>query len=194
MPDPTQPPTDTPEEQQSGLPPEILKMHPIQALISGTPPAVSMPVEAFKKTPEAEDIVRHADQLKAAGFGFYRSLSGDTGVIFNALHIHPADIQAADKAGKLTQLAPPWSHVAHIVSSSGVNHPALSGKGVPAAPASPSPMAPPQSATGMVKPEPAAAQTKTQSARLLALQPGAPTSGPQPGGGRLINSILKQVV
>lgn len=192
--DPNQPPTDTPQEQTQGLPPALLKLHPIQALIAGTPPAISMPIEAFKKTPEAEEIVKNADQLKRAGMFFYKSLSGDTGVIGNALHIHPADVQAADKAGKLTQLAPPWNHLEHVIGKSGLNHPALLSKGVPQAPASPTPIAPPQSATGMVKPEPAKAQVKTQAARLLALQPGSPTSGPQPGGGRLINSILKPVI
>lgn len=192
--DPNQPPTDTPQEQQQGLPPALLKLHPIQALIAGTPPATSMPIEAFKKTPEAEEIVKNADVLKQAGFFFYRSLNGSHGVIGNALHIHPADIQAADKAGKLEQIAPPWNHLEHVIGKSGTNHPALLGRGVPNAPASPTPVAPPQSATGMVKPEPAKAQVKTQAARLLALQPGAPTSGPAPGQGRILNSILRPVV
>ena len=194
QPDPVAPPTDTPQEQTEGLPPAVLKLHPIQALIAGTPPATSMPIEAFKKTPEAETIVKNGDALKQAGFGFYKSLNGHTGVIFNALHIHPQDIQAADKAGKLEQIAPPWNHVAHVISKSGSDHPALLSKGVPAGPATATPVPPPQSATGMVAPEPASAQTKTQTARLMALQPGAPTSGAAPGQGRLLNSILKQVV
>lgn len=194
-PDPNTPPTDTPQEQAGSLPPELLKLHPIQALIAGTPAAVSMPVEAFKKTPEAEEIVKNAAQMKAAGFGFYRSLNHDTGVIFNMLHVHPQDIQAADKAGKLEQIAPPWNRVSHAISKAGTAHPALAGRGVPAAPATATPPAPPQAGGGQLpKPEPASAQTKTQTARLLALQPGAPTSGPAPGGGRLLNSILKPVV
>lgn len=186
-------PIDTPEEQATALPPDVLKLHPIQALIAGTPAAVSMHVDAFKKTDEAKDIVKNADQLKEAGFGFYRSLNHTTGVIFNALHVHPEDLLAADKAGKLEQIAPPWNRVAHAVSKSGLGHPALSGKGVPQAPATATPPPPPQSGQ-MVAPEPASAQTKTQTARLMALQPGAPTSGPAPGQGRLLNSILKPVV
>lgn len=193
--DPQAPPTDTPQEQEAGLPADILKLHPIQALIAGTPPATSMPIKEFNRTDAAKDIVKHADALKAAGFGFYKSLNGDTGVIFNALHIHPQDIQAADKAGKLEQLAPPWNKVSHLISSSGINHPALSGKGIPPAPAAPSPVAPPQAGSGQLpQPEPASAQRATQTARLMALRPGAPTSGAAPGQGRLLNSILKPVI
>lgn len=192
---PQTPPVDTPQEQAGSLPPDVLKLHPIQAMIAGAPAAVSAPIASFKKSPEAEKIVKYAPQLQEAGFGFYKSLSGDLGVIFNSLHIHPQDLQNADKQGKLEQLAPPWNHVDHIISKSGINHPALSGKPVPGAPASPMPPPPPQAGSGLMpKPEPAGVAKKEATARLLALQPGAPTSGPVPGGGRLLNSILKPVV
>lgn len=194
-PDPNTPPTDTPQEQAAELPPALLKLHPIQALIAGTPPAVSAPISSFKHAEEAKTIVQRAPQMQEAGFGFYKSLNNETGAIYNALHIHPADLQAADKAGKLEQLAPPWNRVDHVISQSGKNHPALSRTAVPSALASPTPVAPPQAGSGMMpKPEPAAAQTRQATARLMALQPGAPTSGPAPGQGRLLNSILKPVV
>lgn len=194
-PNPSQPPIDTPQEQAEGLPEAILKLHPIQAMIAGTPAAVSMPIKEFSKLPEAEELVKNADALKSAGFNFYKSLSGTTGVIYNALHVHPQDIQNADKAGKLEQIAPPWNHVAHVISKAGLNHPALARTGVPQAMATPTPVAPPQAGSGLLpKPEPASAAKKQATARLLALQPGSPTSGPSPGSGRLLNSILKPVV
>jgi hypothetical protein len=189
------PPVDTPQEQAQGLPEDVLKLHPIQALIAGTPAAVSMPVKEFSKLPEAEALVKNADALKAAGFGFYRSLNHDTGVVFNALHVHPQDLQAADKAGKLESIAPPWNHVAHVISKAGLTHPALHSRGVPQSAATPTPVAPAQAGSGQLpKPEPASAAKKQATARLLALQPGNPTSGPAPGAGRLLNSILKPVV
>lgn len=194
-PDPSQPPTDTPQEQAAGLPEPLLKLHPIQAMIAGTPPAVSMPIKEFSKLPEAKEIVENADALKEAGFGFYKSINGTQGVVFNSLHIHPQDIQAADKAGKLEQIAPPWNHVAHVISKAGALHPALARTGVPQGLATPTPPAPPQAGSGQLpQPEPASAAKKQATARLLALQPGAPTSGPAPGQGRLLNSILRPVV
>ncbi len=194
-PDPNQPPTGTPQEQAQGLPPALLKLHPIQAMIAGTPPAVSMPIKEFSKLPEAKEIVENSDALKEAGFNFYKSINGTQGVVYNSLHIHPQDIQNADKAGKLEQIAPPWNHVTHVISKAGLGHPALARSAVPQGLATPTPVAPPQAASGqMVKPEPASAAKKQATARLLALQPGAPTSGPAPGGGRLLNSILRPVV
>ena len=50
---------------------------------------------------------------------FYRSLSGQRGVMFNAMRIHPQDIQAADKAGKLlSSVAPDFDLVNHEVGKS----------------------------------------------------------------------------
>jgi len=128
---------------------------------------------------------------------FFKSLHGDTGVIYNAMYVHPQDLLAADKAGKLAQVAPPWSKVDHIISKSGAGHPALTSKGA-AGLATPTPQQPPQASTGVItppgKPLPAKAQSQLLQARIAATQPGAPTAGPAPGGSQLLNRVLRPVV
>ncbi len=202
---PTPPPApSTPAAAQTSaseapaLPPALLKIPAMQALVAGVPPAVSTPIKEFGKREEAKEIVQNKDILTQAGFGFYRSLSGQIGVIFNQLYIHPDDIIAADKAGQLSQIAPPFDEVNHAVSKSGDKHPALGRTSVPQGPATPTMRAAPQLgatlAPGSVPPPPPSVQKGLARARLQALNPGAPTSGPSPGAGRLLNQILKPVI
>jgi hypothetical protein len=185
------------------LPLVLLKMPAMQALMAGAPPAVSGNIKDFSKRGEAKEFVTHKDALAKSGFGFYKSLSGDVGVIFNMLHLHPQDLIAADKAGQLKTIAPDFDVVDHSVSKSGHTNPVFHAQGVPNAPAGPKAIQPPQFATGGALPPqeapaqsqlPASAQRKALQARLMNIAPGAPTSGPAPGQGRLLNSILKPVV
>lgn len=179
------------------LPHALLKYPAIQGLLAGMPVAVSDQISQFREKPLGKDVAKYSQQLQQAGLMFYKSLSGDTGVIFNALHVHPADIQAADKAGKLKQIAPDIDRIDHELGKAGKNHPILAMQtGAPQAPATPTPQAPPQSAQlpPPVKQNPASAQKKLMAARIMAASPGSPLSGPAPGSGRLLNSILKPVV
>lgn len=177
-------------------------MGPIQALLAGNPPAVSGNLKNAEDREEVQKIREHKDALLKAGFAFYKSLSGQFGVLYNRLHIHGADIQAADKAGKLLQIAPLWDQVEHEVSKSGAKHPLLGLQGLPGGFAMPTPQAAPQAGSGLgpgvapaaIKQAPASAQRQLMAARTMNLQPGAPTSGPAPGQGRLMNQILKPVV
>lgn len=188
-------PTDAPK-----LPSELLKVHALQALMAGRPAAVSAPIKDFSHREEGHLIKKHKDALTQAGFGLYRSLSGDLGVIFNSLYIHPADLMAADKAGKLKQIAPSWDDVSHAVSKSGIHNPVLKAGGVPAGLANPTMQPAPQATAAMapnsspVAQQPAGAQRKAMMARLANIQPGPPTSGAAPGAGRILNQILKPVV
>lgn len=180
------------------LPPEVLKLHAVQGLIAGAPAAVSMDISNFAKTEDGKTLAKYAQQVQDAGLGFYKSMSGDTGAIFNGLFIHPQDLQAADKAGKLTSVAPPWTKVSHEISKAGENHPALAYKGPPGGPASATPQQPPQAATGAIQPAgaplPAQAQNKLLQARIAATLPAAPTGGAAPGSSRLLNSVLRPIV
>lgn len=200
-------PDDTQAPAAPSLPHELIKMPVMQALIAGSPPAVSDDIREKNTRAEADVFREHKALLQRAGFGFYRSLSGKLGVIYNSLHIHPEDILAADKAGKLPLIAPPFDVVNHAVSKSGATNPVLSRSAVPGGPALPSPKAPPGvSATmapgasgpspAMLRPAglPAGAQRSLAKARLAQMAPGSPTSGPEPGAGRLLNQILKPVV
>ena len=175
------------------IPDEVLSIPAVQAVLAGKPAAVSAPIEEFAKRPEAAAIVENKDALLKAGFGLYRSLAGNVGVLFNTLHLHPEELKQADKAGQLLKIAPSFDQVNAAVSSSGANHPILNTTSVPAGPKGAPMPTPPQAATAPMPPPPASVQKRAMNARVTNLQPGAPTSGPQPGAGRLLNSILKPV-
>ena len=180
-------PTTQPPASKSGFSDELLQIPALQALFAGAPPAVSTPLKEFAQRPEAKLIEDNKDALLKAGVGFYRSLGGDLGVLFNQLHIAGQDLQEADKAGRLLEIAPPFDQVTEQIAGSGEAHPSLSAQ-VPAGAKTAAPQAIPPS------PAPASVQNKQMTARLKNLQPGSPTSGPAPGAGRIMNQILKPVV
>jgi hypothetical protein len=174
-------------------------MPAMQGLLAGSPAALSENLKNSKDKENVKHIQKHAPALREAGFDFYKSLSGQFGVIFNRFYIHPADLQAADKAGKLLQVAPEWDKVDHMLSKSGEKHPVLSAPGPKAAFAAPMAQAAPQMnaqvpPAPLPKPASSGAQRKLMAARIANVQPGAPTSGPMPGTGRILNNILKPVV
>jgi hypothetical protein len=132
----------------------------------------------------------------------YSALDGKTGVVFNQLYVHPEELKAADAAGQLHTLAPPFDQVNHLISKSGTAHPALdTGHQVPTGlKGAPIPQPPqvagaaPVAPSASIPPLPASAQRKALTAQIANLSPGSPTSGPVPGQGRLLNNILKPVV
>jgi hypothetical protein len=185
----------TGEAGEAGLPPDLLQIPAFQGLMSGQPPAVAMPLKDFSNRPEAQIIAGNKDQLQQAGIGFYRALDGNTGVIFNSLYVKPADIQAADKAGRLAEIAPSFDDVNGAVLQAGQDNPVLKMGSVPGGPAGVAP-APPQMGSRIPPTSglSGAAEKKITSARLKNLQAGPPSSGAKPGAGRLLNSLLKPVV
>lgn len=173
---------------------DLLRIPAFQALIAGAPAAVSANLAALEKKPEAKIIAQSKDSLMGAGIGLYRSLDGANGVFFNQLFVSPDEIKAADQAGTLMELAPPFDQVNAEVAKSGGANPVLTAgerpQGFKTAPTpSPGPMAPPP-----VAPPSASAQKTAANQRMKNLQPGAPTSGPVPGEGRLLNTILRPVL
>ena len=191
---PVQPP---PEEEPASLPPALLEVPALQAVIAGAPPAVSMKIEGSEDRDEVKLLSENKDALLQAGFDFYRSFDGKTGVMFNTLQIHLQDLQAADRQGKLKKIAPDFDLVNHEVSKMGAKHPINAMQGAPTGPATPTGSAPPQAATGnlpLMPPPSAGVAKKFAAARIANMNPGAPTSGPEPGAGRLLNSVIKGVV
>jgi hypothetical protein len=189
---PTEP---APAASAKGLSDELLQIPAMQALFAGAPPALSAPIEEFQSRPEAKLLIDHKAELEKAGMGLYRSLDGKVGVIFNQLKIHGADIQAADKAGNLEQVAPPFDAVNDSIGKSGADNPVLNAQ----TPGGPALASPPASATNPPAQPPVAApaagaQKAIAAARAKNATPGAPTSGPAPGAGRLLASILKPVL
>lgn len=209
-----QAPQEQPQAGSGVIPEELLHYPFMQAVIAGSPPAVSDRIKDFSHKEYAKALYENKDALQEAGLGFYRSLSGQFGVIFNALHLHPEDIQAADKAGKLLQIAPDLDTVDREIAKSGANNPIFKvskvpGGFAPSVSASIPPQAGAQAASGSASAAapsqapaiiaanagaPPSEQRKLLQARLTNMNPGAPTAGPSPGSGRLLNSILKPVV
>lgn len=181
---------------QAAIPDEILQIPAFQGLMTGQPPALSADLKSFDNRPEGELLAKNKDTLMQAGIGFYRALSGTTGVVFNSLYLSPEDLKKADKEGRLSQIAPSFDDVNQAVMSSGADNPVLAAARVPAGPSAGAAPQPPQ--TGSPIPPssgpPASAQKKLTTARLKNLQAGPPSSGARPGGGRLLNRILQQPV
>lgn len=198
---PAQPPLEPEPEAEAPAPAEggdtsglaSLKLPEMQAVLAGSPAAVSTPVAT--KNPDVATVWEERDKLGKLGIGFYKSLAGDTGVIFNSMYVRPEDLDAADKAGQLQQLAPPMEVVRTAVVSGGAeNHPALTAQPPPAPPAG-SPPAPRQTASGVLTPTPPKSTLRRlHSERVKALEPGGPTSGMRPGAGRILNMLTRQNV
>lgn len=186
-------PTEAPPPETGAEWPQALVESPVmQALIAGSPGAVSGSIKAFSTRPEAKILTQHKDLIAQAGMGFYRSLDGDTGVIFNQRFVNGEQVKQADSAGQLASIAPPFDTVESEVSKSGLKHPSIQPGGQPTGLAgAPQPMA---GASPAPAPLGASAQRKALTAQISNLQPGSPTSGPQPGAGRLLNNILKPVL
>lgn len=178
------------EAQASKLPDDLLKLPAFQGLIAGAPPAVSANLATFSKLPEAKLIAANKDALMKAGIGLYKSLGGDLGVLFNQFYITPDELKVADSEGRLPEVAPPYEAVNQQIATAGEAHPALNHKGPPEQFKQPMPPTPPQAATvsgGL----PAGAQKALTTARAKNQSPGQPTEGAVPGGGRLLNAVLK---
>ena len=154
-------------------------------LLAGSPPALSLDIKATKDTPLGQNLAKALPDLMKQGVGLYKGLDGNTGVLFNQRAIHTDDIKAADKAGKLLEVAPPIESLSPPPSDAGASVAA------PAPPSTTTPT-PPQTNTGMVQPAPVSKALKT--ARVNATKPGSPTSGPRPGAGRLQNMVMQPVV
>lgn len=167
------------------LPDDLLRIPAMQAVVAGSPGAFSAVLSQFEKRPEAKIIAANSDGLMKAGFGLYRSLDGQTGAVFNQLFVSPDEIKAADAAGQLQTIAPPFDQLNMEVGQSGANNPVMAEgarpEGFAAGAAGPPPMA-------------ASAQKSVATKRANNLQLGSPTSGPVPGEGRLLNNILKPVI
>ena len=188
-------PTDeTAAQPQSDIPPELLKIPAFSALLAGKPPALSANIKRSEKSPVVKLIADNRKALMDAGVGFYRSLSGDLGVMFNQMAMHPEEIKQADKAGQLLSIAPDFNQVNHALASQ-LGGPDLSHANPQGSPPPAPPVNPPQLANGGLQPQPAGSQRDIMAKRLMNLGPAkAATVGPIAGQGNLLKNILKPVV
>lgn len=178
----------------TALPPELLQIPAMQALVAGQPAAVSGTIADFSKRPEGKLIASNKGPLMQAGMGFYRSLGGDLGVIFNRFYLSDEEIQAADKAGTLAEIAPPFESVNTSTQQAGLNNPSFNHQGPPGGfKTAPVPQVP-QSSTTIPNEPPASLQRKAMAAKVSNAKPTGPLSAPAPGAGSLLRDILKPVV
>lgn len=196
-PAPVSPPAETPPTDETagatdeaGIPEAVLQIPEFSGLLAGKPPAVS--VQSGFKSPETDAIMAHTKELADAGFGFYPGKNG-TNVIFNTQFISGDAIKKADAEGKLADVATPFPELKASFDS--VTGGGAAG-GAPAAPADGSPASdqPPASSPALPAPAPAGVNKKLATARVNNVIPGGPTTGPTPGQGRILNSLLKQPV
>lgn len=161
------------------LPDEVLQIPLIGGLLEGKPAAI-YEVKGQPKIPGMEAITKNIQGLANAGLNLYQSTDGTMAVLFNTQFVSLDKIKEADKAGTLTELAEPAAAVASAYDAV---------LGAPAAPAGSAPSA---------SPAPQSPNTpinkRLTTARLQNLEPGSPTSGPAPGGGRVLNNVLKRAV
>jgi len=181
--------TPTTQSQGGDFPDELLQLPAIRGLFAGAPPAFSTAIATFEKRPEAKLIADNKDALQRAGVGLYRSIAGDLGVMFNQLYLAGNDLMEADKQGRLLEVAPPFDQVSQSISQSGEGNPVLNAS-TPSGPKTADVPTPGPSPS----PAPASTQNKLTTARIKNVSQGAPTSGPAPGAGRILNSILKPVI
>lgn len=178
-------PPDAAAPAPSALPDDLLSIPAIQGLMAGQPGALSANIEEFTNRPEGQLISANKDALAGAGVGIYRSLDGGLGVLFNSQFVSDQDIKNADKAGKLTEIAPPFDQVNAQLGQNPAAGPAVA----PAGPATP-----PPASIGALPDASAPPSRKAIMAKIANLNPGTPTSGPAPGAGRILSQILKPVI
>lgn len=187
-------PETKPADSGADLPEALMQIPAVQGLLAGAPPAFSVAITDFQKLPEAKTLVDNKEWLLKAGIATYRSLGGDTGVLFNQLYISSQEIQDADKSGQLQDIAPPFEAVNQQISRSGADHPALKHSGnVPNQFKAVQAPTPPQMASSASPLAPGAQKALTK-ARAANMQPGSPTEGAVPAGGRLLNAVLRPVI
>lgn len=165
-----------PAEDTSGIPEAVLEIPLMKGMLEGAPSAVFAPVGS--KSPEIATVLKHGEALNKAGFGFFRDEKNKLDVFFNTRYTSPDLVRAAAKKNKIPEIASPLLEtIAQFNGAVGI--PATAG-GVTA------------SAGGM--PSSVPVDSPLNTARLNNLEPGAPTSGPQPGAGRVLNNLLKPTI
>lgn len=176
---PAAPAPEAPAEstEEVAIPDAVLEIPEIAALLQGTPPAIW--TTRGDPSPEVATVIENLDAMVASGFGFYGGKDGETTVLFNTQHVSPEEIQAADNKGKLREFATSFAELKADLAPAG------------SAPEAPSAAAPPSMAAASPG---AGFDKRVATKRLKNIAVGSPTSGPSPGAGRLMNSILTPTV
>lgn len=163
-------------EETSGVPKEILELPVFAGLLQGAP--AGLWVETGSKAPEAVLAVKNGKKLNEIGLFFDRSKEEGVDIIFNAQYLSPQLVESAKKKGKLKEITSPLSEVSAQLN--GAASPEAGGGALLAA--------------GTPGPSGGLPETPINTQRLENLQPGSPTSGPLPGQGRVLSSLMKPTI
>jgi hypothetical protein len=182
------------------LPPEIAKLPAVQLVSVGAPPAVRVgPGEYY---PEIDVVVDSLPKLLEGGLDVYRSMS-DQFVFFNPLFITEQELQYLDQQGKLEETIPDYGQVTgsepQEIPDDQIQSFVDRGDALAAGLNEVNQGAPEEKpANGPGTPTPVPAPTPQEQAAVMQNQQkamsamgGPPTSGPRPGGGRLLNALLQ---
>lgn len=185
--DDIQPKSEKKPSADDGLPDKLLSEVPaLHLLMQGSPPATYAAKGA--DFPELKLLEQHGKELASAGFRAMPTADGKSIVFYNGLYLNPDKIKEAEKSGSLDKIAAPYAELRSAFEGA-KNSAATDGGTTEAPPAAPAAA----SATPESQPAPSV-QKKLTTARIASLAPGSPTSGPMPGSGRILNSIVKPVV
>lgn len=172
-----------PAKQQ--IPEAVLRIPAFRALLNGSPPAISS--KGAENDPDLVTIQNNVQPLLYAGFGLYRNKANDASYLYNGRFISGDTLKIADDKGKLDEIVPPVSELKQAFAEGLADE----GTATPAAeaPASVTPGPQPSGA-----PAPVGVQKSIGQARVKNIAPGSPSSGPAPGQGRILNSVMKSAV
>lgn len=195
--DVTATPATSPQAQQPPVTSDSNPLHPVlEQLVSGKLAGISIPV-GFKSA-EVDALVPNAATLTKLGLKFFRPMVDKTVAlaVVSPKFTDKALLQKADEAGKVADVFPSitdfFPHEADQTpdATAGLSDPsAMSApQTAPAAPAN----AP--SATPVPVVRAAAPNAALGRARVANLNAGTPSSRPIPGGGLVLNSLLKPTV
>lgn len=187
------------------LPPEIANIKAVQLVSIGAPPAVR--INAGEHYPELDPAIDNLDKIIEGGLDVYKTLK-EGFVFYNPLFIRPEELQYLDQNGQLDQVVPDYGEVtgsepaelsddevaAFVDRGDGLaqkfGETLGIGQGQQEAPATQAVGTP----TPVPQPSPSTQRAViNQQEQAVKAYGGAPTSGPVPGGGRLLNALLKPV-
>lgn len=182
------------------LPPELARIPAVQLVSVGAPPAVRVgPGEYY---PELDPLVDRIDEVITGGLDIYKALD-ESLVMFNPLFMTAEELIYLDQQGKLATVVPDYGEVTGSQPQEISDEQVASfvDRGDAAAAkmreiSGPGEEPTPVQATGT--PTPVPGPTPAEQGAVLNSQAkgikafgGEPTSGPRPGGGRLLNALLQ---
>lgn len=163
-----------PTEESSGVPAEVLELPIVRGLLEGSPPAIYN--ESGAKSEEINTVIKNGKSLKDIGIGFFHDPKAKLDLAYNTQFISPDMVKEAAKKGALKQIAESYTEVSARINAA-VGAPAAGGAALVGGDMSLN-----------------LQDSQINTARVNNLSSGSPSSGAQPGAGRVLNDLLKPTI